>query len=91
MPIDLARVIVAAGAGYLAVGIVLLPWWLARGLNRLDAAAGSASWKVKFLFIPGLLLLWPLLVVRGLTGNGHPPAERNAHRRAATEGPRGSS
>ena len=71
--------------GYLAVGIVLLPWWQLKGLARLDAATAHAPWGFRVLVSPGLIALWPFLLSRAIKGTGHPPVERNAHRCAANE------
>lgn len=72
----IARLIYA----YLAVGVVLLPWWHWRGLARLDRAAADGPWGFRVLISPGLVALWPWLLARAVRGPGHPPPESNAHR-----------
>ncbi len=85
MPPLLALWLVRAAYAYLAVGLLLLPWWHARGLRRLDAAAGEGPWGFRVLISPALVALWPWLLPRAWRGTGRPPTERNAHRAAAQE------
>lgn len=80
MPLFVASCLVYLGYTYLAAGILLLPWWHRRGLARLDAAAGAGPWGFRLLVSPGLVALWPWLLRRARSGDGHPPPERNAHR-----------
>jgi hypothetical protein len=70
---------------YLAIGIVLALAIAFRGVSRIDPAAREGTKGFRFLIMPGLTLLWPLMVVRVLRG-GPPPEERNAHRDAARQG-----
>ena len=85
MSLLIARWVVRAAYAYAMIGIALLPWWQARGLRRLDAAAGAGPWGFRVLVSPGLVALWPWLLRRAGRGTGHPPVERNAHRAAAGE------
>jgi len=80
MPELAAIVLVRALYLELALGLLLLPWWHARGLARLDSAAARAGLGFRLLVSPGLIVLWPLLLARGLRGGGVPLSERNAHR-----------
>ncbi len=82
MILSLATFIVDSLALYLAVGVLLLPWWHMRGLRRLDAAAGSGPWGFRLLISPGVVALWPWLLRRGFRGDGHPPVEHNRHRKS---------
>ncbi len=50
--------------GYAGVGAVVALFLLAGGLRRIDAAAAEASLGVKLVIAPGLIALWPLIVVR---------------------------
>ena len=83
MALSLASWLIHAAYAYLAVGILLLPWWHLRGLRRLDAGAGAGPWGFRVLITPGLIALWPWLLARARHGTGHPQPERNAHRAAA--------
>ena len=75
-----ASCFVYLGYVYLGVGVLLLPWWHRRGLARLDAAAGAGPWGFRVLISPGLVALWPWLLLRARAAHGHPRPERNAHR-----------
>lgn len=58
-----AALIWMAFAGYLCLGALL---WivLALGLmKRLDASAAVAPWSVKAILAPGLIALWPAVLV----------------------------
>jgi len=70
--------------GYLALGAVFAPLFVAFGIHRVDATARASSWGFRLLVLPGAVALWPLLATRWARGGGEPPAERNAHRDAAT-------
>lgn len=85
MALLLATWLVYAAYSYVAIGLLLLPWWHLRGLRRLDAGAGAGPWGFRLLISPGLAVLWPWLLRRAHRGNGHPRAERNAHRAASPE------
>jgi hypothetical protein len=81
----LATALVATSAVYLAIGILLAPAMAFRGVSRIDPAAREGTRGFRFLIMPGMALLWPLMVVRILRG-GPPPEEHNAHRDAARNG-----
>jgi hypothetical protein len=83
MPLESATALVSAIAVYVAMGFLLLPWWHARGLRRLDTTAAEGPWGFRVLISPGLVALWPWLLARARRGNGRPAAELNAHRRRA--------
>jgi len=83
MPIEIAVWLVRLGYGYIAIGLLLLPWWHLRGLQRLDHAAGSGPWGFRVLVSPGLVALWPWLLTSAVRGSGEPEEECNAHRKLA--------
>ncbi len=85
MALALASWLIHAAYTYVAVGILLLPWWHLRGLRRLDTSAGTGPRGFRVLISPGLVALWPWLLARARKGTGHPRVERNAHRTAARE------
>lgn len=82
---SLAYYLVRSGYAYAAVGLLLLPWWHARGLARLDTAAGRGGWGFRLLVSPGLVGLWPVMLLAARRGTGHPRIETNAHRAAAAD------
>jgi hypothetical protein len=76
------------GAAHLAIGLLFAGPFVLKGVERVDAHAAHASWGFRLLIVPGTMLLWPVLARRWWNGDGHPPAERNAHR-SAGQGPTG--
>ena len=82
---SLAQILVWCGYAYVAAGLLLLPWWHASGLARLDAAAGHGGWGFRLLVSPGLVGLWPVLLPAARRGTATPMIETNAHRAAAGE------
>ena len=70
-------------AVYLACGVVFAIPFLARGVAAIDPGAREGSWGFRLIVLPGVVVLWPLLLRRWLAGRGEPPVESNAHRRAA--------
>lgn len=77
----IANAIVTTTTIYLAIGIVLAPVIAFFGVSRIDPAARDGTRGFRALIMPGLAMLWPLIVVRVLRG-GPPPEEHNAHRDA---------
>lgn len=85
MPHTLATAIVTAFTIYLALGVLLAPAIAVFGVRRIDPAAREGTRGFQFLIMPGIVMLWPLMVTRVLRG-GLPPEEHNAHRDAARHG-----
>jgi hypothetical protein len=59
-----AIVIWLALAAYLAMGAVMAIFTLAFGLTRLEPSAAGMALRVRVLIAPGLMALWPLVLVR---------------------------
>jgi hypothetical protein len=53
-------------AVYAVLGLLVAVPLLLGGLRRIDAAAAAAPVRVKILWLPGLVALWPLMVLRFL-------------------------
>ncbi len=85
--IELATWIVRLAGLYLALGVLFSIPFVARGVNRIDPVAAGGSWGFRVIIVPGVIALWPLLLVRWLRGAG-PPVERNAHRDVAGDADR---
>ena len=64
MPI--AQTIVALGELYVAIGVVVGIAFLLVGLDRVDPAARGA-YAFRPLLLPGLVLLWPIVIRRWYT------------------------
>lgn len=46
---------------YFFIGFLFVPFILLK-LNHKDKEASITNWKVKFLFLPGFVLVWPFLI-----------------------------
>ena len=69
-------------AAYLTAGGLFALGFCTRGVGAVDRAARGAGLGFRLVLVPGVALLWPLLAVRWLRGEGAPPVERTAHKRA---------
>lgn len=68
-----AEGILAALAVYLAVGGLVATVIAIKGLERIDAGAHGMPWSARLLILPGLVALWPLMLVKCLKQKA-PPA-----------------
>lgn len=59
----MAAVLIQMVTGYGAVGAVVAAVFLVWGIGRIDAAA-RGTWAFRPLLIPGVVLLWPLVLWR---------------------------
>jgi len=76
---------------YLACGLIFAVPFVLVGVNKTDPHAVQGSWGFRLLIIPGTMAFWPLLLFRWTKAIHEPPAESNAHRRAAAVPNRQSS
>lgn len=58
-----AELVLALGGAYAAAGLAIGLAFLFRGLDRIDPAARGAH-GFRPLLLPGLVLLWPLVLWR---------------------------
>lgn len=56
--------------GYLVLGLAFAVPFQARGLVRVDPAARGGTFGFRALILPGVVALWPLLLVRWLRAGG---------------------
>ena len=90
MSVESVAVALVRGLGlYLGLGLVFALAFVARGLERVDAAARGATLGFRLILLPAAAALWPLLLRRWIAGAGAPPVERTVHRRAAAAAERG--
>lgn len=66
--IETIEAILGVMAIYAAVGAVFATLFLSLGLNRIDKGAKGAGLGFRLLIIPGLIALWPLMLIRWLSG-----------------------
>ncbi len=79
----LAAFVVAAWQWYAVAGLAFAAAFVTRGVGRIDPMAREAPWTFRLLIVPGVVVWWPLLLVRWLAGSIAPPVETTAHRRRA--------
>jgi hypothetical protein len=78
-----AQLIVWSLSIYAAFGLLFAPFFLMRGAARIDPSVQQSTWGFRWMIVPGVIALWPWLMLRLLRGVEHPPGEANAHRKAA--------
>lgn len=74
-PVEIASALLAAAGIYLWLGVAVAVVFLAWGVDRIDASARGA-YLFRILAAPGVVGLWPLVVMRWTA----------AERRAARQG-----
>jgi hypothetical protein len=74
MDVDVAIAIWRGLLAYAAVGAIAALWMLAGGLKRIDPLAAAAPLRVKLLLAPGLIALWPAMLVLRLRARRSRPA-----------------
>jgi hypothetical protein len=53
---------------YAAAGVVFALAFLLAGITRIDNGAKGAGLGFRILILPGLIALWPLMLIRWLSG-----------------------
>lgn len=81
----IVNIALAALGLYLVAGLVFAIPFMVRGAGWLDPAALGAGWSFRLIIVPGVVMLWPFLLVRWRRGGLLP--ERNAHRDLAGKEP----
>ena len=65
---------------YLGLGGSFAPFYMWRGVCRVDPHGAHMTWGARLFIAPGIASLWPLLALRWLRGVSALPEERTAHR-----------
>jgi len=47
---------------YFLIGLLFSLWFVIRGAAKLDENAVEANWKLKLLWLPAAIALWPILL-----------------------------
>ncbi|MEQ1863977.1 MAG: hypothetical protein ABL996_04920 [Micropepsaceae bacterium] len=66
--IETVETILNGAALYAAAGGVFALGFLILGLTRVDHGASGAGILFRLLIIPGLIALWPIILVRWIVG-----------------------
>lgn len=66
--IETVELILNGVALYAAVGAIFALVFLVLGLTRIDNGAKGAGLLFRLLIIPGLIALWPFMLVRWIAG-----------------------
>lgn len=66
--IEFVEMILSGAALYAAAGGVFALGFLILGLTRIDHGASGASIWFRSLIVPGLVVLWPLMLIRWIVG-----------------------
>lgn len=72
MSLAWAEGVLAVLAVYLAVGAICAAVIAVKGLERIDAGAQGMPWSARLLILPGLVALWPLMLMKCLQQKGPP-------------------
>lgn len=63
MSVDVAEMILSAAGAYVLAGLVFALLFLVFGLRRVDALAADGSSAFKALIFPGIVGLWPIMLL----------------------------
>ena len=63
MPLDIPAVLIALTQAYLVLGLCVAVSFLVLGIEAIDSAA-EGSYVFRVLLLPGLVVLWPLVILR---------------------------
>lgn len=87
--VEAATWLVRAALIYLGCGVLFsIPFLLipSRGVASIDPGAREGTWGFRVMVFPGVVALWPVLLLRWISGRGAPPVESTEHRLAARAG-----
>jgi hypothetical protein len=72
--LDIAAVVLAIAAGYMALGMLVGLGLSVRGLDRIDPAAHGMSWHTRIVLFPGLAALWPIMLSQAIRQRKQAPS-----------------
>jgi len=58
----MVEVLLIIAAIYLALGVLFVIPFLMKGLNKIDEGANGSTIGFKIIIIPGVIVLWPMLL-----------------------------
>ena len=56
-------------AGYTVIGLFVGFFLAALGIGRIDAVAADSPWYFRVVVLPGLVGLWPVMLVKWVRAN----------------------
>ena len=71
MSLVIAAYVAWAFLAYAGIGLAFGAWFAASGVGKVDPAALHAPWSFRLIVLPGAAALWPMLLVRCLSGPKH--------------------
>jgi len=80
-------ILLQIAAAYFGAGIITALWFFARHIKRLDPAAAGGSIGFRVLIAPGVIALWPVILLKAIrpgssVGPDHAEELRHSHRTA---------
>lgn len=72
MTVELAAQIWTVVGLYLGIGLLFGIAFVALAIGGLDPAAKGMKWSVRLLLLPGVTLLWPLMLLKTVLRKGPP-------------------
>lgn len=72
MSLETASLIVTIAGVYLAIGAVFALVFVTLGAGRIDPGAKGMPFQARALIFPGVMGLWPLMLVKLLTQKAPP-------------------
>lgn len=81
------RILLQVAAAYALAGVATAVWFFARHIKRLEPSAAEGSRGFRFLIAPGVIALWPVILMKVRSTELDAPCEgaeqlRRAHRLA---------
>ena len=79
----MVEILLIIAAICLLVGVLFVIPFLMKGLNRIDEGAHGSTIGFKIIIIPGVIVLWPLLLSKWMKSNlnhGDTKAQRNTEK-----------
>ena len=58
----MVQILLTVAAAYLALGVLFVIPFLMKGLNKVDEGAHGSTIGFKIIIIPGVIVLWPVLL-----------------------------
>lgn len=78
-----ANALLSLAAFYAAAGLIVAVPFVLKRVERIDPDARGGSWGFRLAILPGVVALWPWMVLRKAVGDDPEPRERTPHRNAA--------